>query len=213
MRILAIDTAAAHCAAALLEDGVVRGTLSEVMGRGQAERLVPMAQSLLEAAGTDFRHLDAIAVGIGPGNFTGIRISVSTARGLALALGIPAIGVSTFEALAWGHDGPVLVALDAGRDRLYVQGFRGADLSPRLTDRTALHHVALPPSTLVLGHDATRLAGIVDARPGSGNTVPAPEIFAMIAATRAAPHAPPAPLYLRTADAALPAEGPPTLLD
>jgi tRNA threonylcarbamoyladenosine biosynthesis protein TsaB len=70
------------------------------MARGQSERLVPMLEDLLAEGGVAWRDLDAIGVGIGPGNFTGIRIAVATARGLALGLRVPAVGVTGFDAPA-----------------------------------------------------------------------------------------------------------------
>ena len=97
--ILAFDTSAAHCAAALLRDDAIFGERVDPMAKGQAEHLMPMLLEVLAAGNAELADLDAIAVGIGPGNFTGIRISVSAARGLALALGIPAVSVSTFEVM------------------------------------------------------------------------------------------------------------------
>ena len=82
--ILAFDTSAAHCAAALLRDGEIVTSCAEPMTRGQAERLMPLLHEVLALGGCTWADLDAIGVGIGPGNFTGIRISVSAARGLAL---------------------------------------------------------------------------------------------------------------------------------
>ena len=213
MRILALDTAAAHCAVALVESGRATGTLTEKMDRGQAERLMPLAQTLLASQGLVWRDVDALAVGIGPGNFTGIRIAVAAARGLALALDIPAIGVSTFEALAHGTEGPVLASLDAKRERFYLQGFGMADMPPRLSDLVALRHFALPAGTLVIGHRARELADILELHAGPEDEVPPPEAFALVAAARPGPHVPPAPLYLRTPDAAPPAELPPAILD
>ena len=96
--IVAFDTSAAHCAAALLSGDRVLAARAEEMGRGQAERLMPLLEEMLADAGAAWRDLARIGVGVGPGNFTGIRISVSAARGLALALGVPAIGVTTFDA-------------------------------------------------------------------------------------------------------------------
>ena len=97
--VLGFDTSAAHCAAAVLDGERCLATRVEEMGRGQAERLMPLLEELLAEAGLNWRDLHRIGVGVGPGNFTGIRISVAAARGLALGLGIPAIGVSTFDAI------------------------------------------------------------------------------------------------------------------
>lgn len=213
MLILALDTAGAHCAAALVEGGRVRASLTEAMDRGQAERLMPVAQALLADEGVTWRHLDAIAVGIGPGNFTGIRISVAAARGLALALDIPAIGVSTFEALAHDAEGPILVSIDARRDRLYLQGFGQAELSPRLVGRSGLRHIALPPATLVIGHRARELAEQMDLTAGAETGMPPVEAFGLVAAIRPGPHPAPAPFYLRPPDAAISADLPPDILD
>ena len=91
--------------AALLAGDRVVACHHEEMKKGQAERLMPMLSEVLADAGVDWGALDAIGVGVGPGNFTGIRISVSAARGLAMSLGVPAVGVSAFEAMAFGAEG------------------------------------------------------------------------------------------------------------
>lgn len=127
--ILAFDTSAAHCAAALLVGDRIVASAFEEMQRGQVERLIPTLQSVLDQHGAVWEELDAIGVGIGPGNFTGIRIAVSAARGLALGLGIPAVGVSGFESccdVLVPQLGPrILVSLAAPRNKAYVQEFRG----------------------------------------------------------------------------------------
>ncbi|MEP0563146.1 MAG: tRNA (adenosine(37)-N6)-threonylcarbamoyltransferase complex dimerization subunit type 1 TsaB, partial [Paracoccaceae bacterium] len=124
-KILAFDTSGPHCAAALLENDAIFGETILEMKRGQAEALMPLLEETLAARGLAWGDLDALAVGVGPGNFTGIRIGVSAARGLALALGIPAIGVSAFEAMAFQHMGEsCLICLPAPRDQAYVQTFR-----------------------------------------------------------------------------------------
>ncbi|MCY4152278.1 MAG: tRNA (adenosine(37)-N6)-threonylcarbamoyltransferase complex dimerization subunit type 1 TsaB [Aestuariivita sp.] len=120
--LLAFDTSAAHCAAALLSAGCV-SVMEKKMVRGQAENLLPMLCRLLSDANLDFTDLQGIGVGIGPGNFTGVRISVSAARGLGFGLQIPVIGVSTLEALAWGFSSPVLAAVPARREQIYAQLF------------------------------------------------------------------------------------------
>jgi tRNA threonylcarbamoyl adenosine modification protein YeaZ len=112
---LGFDTSAAHCAAALVMGDRLLVQRHEDMARGQAERLMPRLEEVLRAEGLGWSDLSAIGVGIGPGNFTGVRIAVSAARGLALALGIPAIGVSTLEALAEGGPRPLTEREDARR--------------------------------------------------------------------------------------------------
>ncbi|MEM9972140.1 MAG: tRNA (adenosine(37)-N6)-threonylcarbamoyltransferase complex dimerization subunit type 1 TsaB, partial [Pseudomonadota bacterium] len=79
--------------------GEIVASRHEDMAKGQAERLIPMLEEVLADVGAAWEELDAIGVGVGPGNFTGVRIAVSAARGLAMGLGVPAVGVTAFEAL------------------------------------------------------------------------------------------------------------------
>jgi tRNA threonylcarbamoyladenosine biosynthesis protein TsaB len=96
----------------------------EAMATGQAERLMPLlAGGAGRRAGSGGATCQALAVGTGPGNFTGVRIAVAAARGLALGLGVPAIGVTRLEALAHGLPRPVAVVEDARRGEVYVQAF------------------------------------------------------------------------------------------
>ncbi len=190
--ILAFDTSAAHCAAALLCAGKMTVRIDE-MARGQAEHLMPMLEEVLAAQGLTWQDLDAIGVGAGPGNFTGIRISVAAARGLALGLGVPAVGVSNFDAAAYGLARPVEVLIPAPRDQAYAQ---------RLTET---------------GAEAPRLLAPEDARPEApALPLPAEEMvanIARIAAERFATEtARPAPLYVRAADAAPSRDAPPVIL-
>lgn len=134
MIVLAIDTAGAGCHAALYDpdQDIVLGAAGADIGRGHAERLMEFIDAALDAAGMDIEEIGLIAVTIGPGSFTGIRVGVAAARGLALALGVPAVGVSTLAALAAGRPGPLLVAMDARRDEVYWQLFTadGAAATP-----------------------------------------------------------------------------------
>ncbi|MDA5095245.1 tRNA (adenosine(37)-N6)-threonylcarbamoyltransferase complex dimerization subunit type 1 TsaB [Aliiroseovarius sp. KMU-50] len=213
--ILAFDTSAAHCAAALLRGDEIVALRHEEMAKGQAERLMPLLEEVLAEGGASWSDLDAIGVGVGPGNFTGIRISVSAARGLALSLGIPAIGVSTLEALAFGVDTTILCSVDARREMLYTQAFNdGTASSPILT---SFDDIPLPnpkAEANVVGHRAGEIAN----RTG-GQVVAAafPFTEAIARKTKARMHnvqlPRPAPLYIRTADAAPPRDPAPVILD
>lgn len=121
--VLGFDTSAAHCAAAVVSGGRVLATRTEPMTRGQAERLFPLLEQVLADAGVDWHRLSAIGVGVGPGNFTGVRISVAAARGLALSLGIAAHGVSVTEAAAYGTPRPCRAVVPLRGDEVVWQDF------------------------------------------------------------------------------------------
>lgn len=130
MNILAIDCSAALCAACVFDtaSGVERGRVVLDLGKGHAEHLMGVVADAITQAGLTYGDLGAIAVAVGPGSFTGIRVAVSAARGFALALGIPAIGVSTLEAIAAEARqdlGPcvVLVALGSSETGVQVSGY------------------------------------------------------------------------------------------
>ena len=200
--VLAFDTSAAHCAAALLlPDGRVLTRL-EPMEKGQAERLMPLLEDLVQAAGLGWRDLSRLAVGTGPGNFTGVRIAVAAARGLALGLGIPALGIPRLEALAHGLPRPITVIEDARRGEVYVQAFGTEDPEARLLEPSDLAHVVTTP------HVTGNAAG----PDGLPPAMPLTEAMARIAAARPLPQPRPAPFYLRGADAAPPSDPPPVIL-
>jgi len=206
--ILAIDTSAAQCAVALVGAG---DPVAErrPMERGHAEHLFPMIETVLERAGAAYADLTRIAVCTGPGSFTGIRIGVAAARGLAFGRGVPAIGISRFEALAVEAGGPVSICLAGRGGTIYLQSFGadGAPLGAPAAVNAAELSVAIPAGV-------RRIAG--DAAPGTDillpDGLPDPVVLARLAVDRA-PGPRPAPLYLRGADAVLPRAGPPRLLD
>jgi len=184
--ILAFDTSAAHCAAALLSGDTLLAQVEEPMAKGQAERLLPLLEEVLASADKTWADLDRLAVCTGPGNFTGVRIAVAAARGLALGLNIPAIGVTVLEARAHALPRPLVVAMDARRGAFYVQTF-GPESPARLSD-------------------------IIPEGPQHPPLFPLAEAIARVAATRD-PDGPPSPFYLRGADAAPPSDPPPVILD
>ncbi|MEL7398906.1 MAG: tRNA (adenosine(37)-N6)-threonylcarbamoyltransferase complex dimerization subunit type 1 TsaB [Pseudomonadota bacterium] len=184
---LGFDTSAAHCAAALLSGDEVLVARSEDMARGQAERLMPMIEEMLTRMGFGWSDVTRIGVGVGPGNFSGIRISVSAARGLVLSLGIPAIGVSTFVATKRTAPERSIPAVPAPQNQMYIAP---EGESPRLVPHAEDGHTAWPPKPETL---ATNIA--------------------LIAIEATAPFTRPAPLYIRSADAAPPRDTPPVILN
>ncbi|MBK1636983.1 tRNA (adenosine(37)-N6)-threonylcarbamoyltransferase complex dimerization subunit type 1 TsaB [Rhodovulum adriaticum] len=213
--ILAFDTSAAHCAAALLRGDTVIASDRAEMSRGQAEALVPLLERLMAQGGCGWADLDALGVGIGPGNFTGIRISVALARGLSLALGVPAIGVSGFAALAEGEAGALLLSLPAPRDGVYLQAMSGGDAQgdPVLASPEAPPTGLAPAGARVIGHAADRIGAALGlpAQPRALDDI-APRIARVAARRLGTPQPRPAPLYIRPADAAPPADPPPAIL-
>ncbi len=215
MRVLAIDTALAACSAAVLDtDHGIVAAESLVMERGHAEALMPLIARLMDEARTAFRELDRVVVTTGPGSFTGLRVGIAAARGIALAAAIPAIGLSTLSALAaplMDADAtvPVIAAIDARHDHVYLQVFEagGRTLTPpRLASlREAVEAAAAAPSCIV-GSGAQAIAAAM-ARVGIAAAAVeqrgAPDIawVARMGAVVPEGQSPPKPLYLRAPDA------------
>ena len=196
---LVIDCVSAACSAALLDgNGGVVAERHEVVGRGHAERLVPMIAELLEG-----RAADAILVDCGPGSFTGLRVGLAAAHGLAIGWGVPLAGYSApalLAAMAGAGGAPVAAALQGGHGQLFVQSFAGDPLEPAdilrsLTPQEAACAVSAP---LVVGSGAAEL---VAAR-GFGEAVDllprASLAFALPLPLRSLP---PRPIYGRAPDA------------
>jgi tRNA threonylcarbamoyladenosine biosynthesis protein TsaB len=145
MRLLAIDTALGACAAAVFDSdaGAIAAIESIAMARGHAEALIPLVARVMERAGMEFVELDRIAVTVGPGSFTGLRVGIAAARGIALAAGRAAVGVSTLSAyaapfIAVDRAAAVAVAIDARNDQIYFQLF-----GPGGRSLVSPHHVAI----------------------------------------------------------------------
>ena len=141
--ILGLDCATALCSVALVSGDNILAQNTKEMSRGQAEEIMIMANNALGETGTDPLALDCVAVTIGPGSFTGLRIGLSAARGLALAIAKPCIGVTTFEVAAMmigekiSDNNKLLVGIETKRDDIYAQLFDGK-MTP-LSPGAALH--------------------------------------------------------------------------
>ena len=216
MRVLAIDTALGACAACILERGQSEPVASESLplARGHAEALLPLIERVVARLDGGFAALGRVAVTVGPGSFTGLRVGVSAARAIALAAELPAVGVTTLSAyaapiIALGDDMVAAVAIDARHGQIYFQAIGPGGrtiIAPRIS--------AARDAARMLGGGPVRIAGsaagllaaearnigldaaIVDASP-------APDILwvARLGLVGALDRAAPKPLYLRPPDA------------
>ena len=124
--ILALDCSAAACSAALWRGGGLAAHRIAAMDRGHAEALMPMVERVMDMAASRYAELDLVAATVGPGSFTGLRIGLAAARGLALAAGVKALGVTSFAAIAEAlpdSDRGLAVAIDDRRGGVYWQEF------------------------------------------------------------------------------------------
>ena len=216
MLILAIDTALDACAAAVLDTGANKlvAEESQAMKRGHAEALMPLIARVMKASGVAFAALDRIAVTTGPGSFTGLRVGLSAARGIALAAGKPVVGLTTLTAYAApvvseNNAHPVISAIDARHDHVYFQ-VTGGDGSPLITPRVAPIAEALDAARFGAAHLVGNAAKILADRwpsdappPFRVDPSPAPDIawVAWLGAAVDPETAPARPYYLRAPDA------------
>jgi tRNA threonylcarbamoyladenosine biosynthesis protein TsaB len=219
--ILAIDTALDACAAAVLdtEAGKLIAQESQAMKRGHAEALMPLIGRVIAQSGIAFAALDRIAVTTGPGSFTGLRVGLSAARGIALAANKPVVGVTTLTAFAApvvskNGENPVISAIDARHDQVYLQVVSGNG-SSLIRPRVALIEEALNAWRFGAPHLVGNAAAILaqrwpaDARPPfKVDPQGAPDIawVAWLGAAVSPNTAPARPFYLRAPDAKLPKE-------
>ncbi|WP_068876682.1 MULTISPECIES: tRNA (adenosine(37)-N6)-threonylcarbamoyltransferase complex dimerization subunit type 1 TsaB [unclassified Phenylobacterium] len=206
--VLGLDTCLNACSVAVLDGETVLAHASAAMARGHQERLAPMAEAVMAAAGLPFSRLQRIGATVGPGSFTGLRVGVAFAKGLGSALGVPAVGIGSLEALAAEAQGLVAAVIDARRDQLYLQVFddghalMAPDVLPVGTAAARLTELAMGRALTLVGSGAPLLA---DAAPGAHVLTPEgcdARAVARLAAAR--PAAPIRPLYLRAPDAKLP---------
>jgi len=213
---LALDCTGASCSAALFDDGVLLAERFEAMERGQAEVLLPMVAHLFAQAGRDSATLGTVAVGVGPGSFTGLRIALAAGHGLALATGARLVGISSLLAVAEAQpegEGQVIIAADSRRDDLFCLA------SGLWDDPVALSPGDAADALTAAGRGPLRLAGTgcdalvraLGARPdsppfqltGGPALAHAREIGKLALAGRGLHRA--EPLYLRPPDVSLPA--------
>jgi tRNA threonylcarbamoyl adenosine modification protein YeaZ len=216
MRVLAIDTALAACSAAVLDtdDAGIVASESLPMTRGHAEALMPLLARLMQGAGMEFRDIDRVVVTTGPGSFTGLRVGISAARGIALAAGKPAVGLSTLAAYAAPHMAtdetvPVVAAIEARHAHVYLQVFGPGGrthTAPRLSPLAEAVRAAAAARSCIVGSAAQSVAvGLsdLDPSPTAVDARPAPDIAWVASMGAVVPErkSPPKPQYLRAPDA------------
>jgi tRNA threonylcarbamoyladenosine biosynthesis protein TsaB len=216
MRILAIDTALEACSAAVfdLERGGVTASEMLPMARGHAEALTPLIARVMDLAGAEFADLDRIAVTTGPGSFTGLRVGISAARGIALAAGKPAVGLSTLAAfaaplIAEDDSTHVVAAIDARHSQVYLQvfGIGGRTLvAPRVASVRDAARAAITGPARLVGSAANQVAAAWPRGADPPLLVEhhsAPDVgwVARLGAAAADGYGRPKPLYLRPPDA------------
>ena len=218
MRILALDGALARCAAALVEDGEVVAIRQAAATRGHAGLLPPMAEAVLAEARIAAAGLDAIAVTVGPGSFTGLRAAIALAQGLAAGAGCPVVGVGVAEAMAaalpnlGGRE--LWVAIDSRRGRVFLHR-AGSALNIMVPEAMALDELPAPTARLAIAGDAAiEVAGRLAAMDAdvmlTDVRLPPIRQVALVAASRLLGHIPPLaaqPLYVDPPEAKLPKSG------
>src|SRR6266851_4347564 len=222
--LLAIETAGSGCSAAVARGGTMLAAEYRALRHGHAEALFPMIERVMEEAGLAPSQLDAVAAAIGPGGFTGIRVGLAAAHGIALSVGARLIGISSFAAVAAGIGGvgdgeceSLLVALDSRRADLYVQLFGRDAASPLgapqalLPDHLGDYVARVTVGRLLIAGDAAEAAAAAlhgrvpcviaaDSAPDAQG-VAAAALVELRSGTMAGPVR---PLYLRPADVTLP---------
>jgi tRNA threonylcarbamoyladenosine biosynthesis protein TsaB len=201
---LVIDTCLAACQVGLFDGARMLAGATEAMERGHQERLAPMAAEVMATAGAGFADVALVAVTIGPGSFTGLRVGLAFARGVALASSARLAGIGTLAALAASGEGRTAAAIDARRGHVYLQAF---DAGRPLTEPDILTLADAAAQLQALGGGALTLIG-----PGAGllgelipsaalDPRPAPDLVALGRLAAATPNPDVRPLYLRAPDA------------
>lgn len=209
MNLLAIDTALDRCSVGVAAGDRPPVLVSETIGRGHAERLFGMVSTAMAEAGLDFAGLDRIAVTVGPGSFTGVRVGIAAVRGFALVTGCPVAGIGTLDVIAEAARAiagpvPVMAVLDAKRDEVYAQAFdaEGRPLGEPAA-ATAAEFAGRIVGGMVLAGSGARLVAAALPAARIVHEDSAPDIAALVRLGLEAqlPAGPPRPLYLRPPDA------------
>lgn len=211
MKLMVVDTALGLCTAGVFEahGAEVRllGLRSEPMVKGHSERIAGFARDAAADAGVAFADLDRIGVTVGPGSFTGLRVGLAFAQGLAAAFDRPAVGISALDALAAsaGTAHEIAALIDARRGQVYARFWRGGQpdgpAGAMALDAAAARVATMGPDGVIVGSGAALFAEAAAGPRLMGLVGPAPEALARLTAAADPHHARAQPLYLRAPDA------------
>lgn len=210
MRCLGIETSSRQGSVALVEgDQVVSLRLHHELNR-HGERMLPLVEELLAEAGWPLHSLDRIGVGIGPGSFTGLRVGVALAQGIALGLGCPVVGVGSLHAMAFAApatDVPTAAVLDARRDEYFVALF--SEAGTELVAPRTVGQVGAEQALIELAGGPVRIVGLPAIRWSNGfqsdlTDLPSATATGRLAALLEPAEHPALPAYVRAADAVKP---------
>ena len=216
MKVLALDTAMNAGSVAVADGPDILSCVTEPNSRTLAERLMPMVEQALDAAGLGYADLDRLGVTIGPGTFTGMRIGMSAARAMALASGLPLVGLSTLEVIArqaadaHPSENTITVCFDARRNEAYIQAFDcvGGDVTaagdPAILPVDQVRDQLAGFDGLVVGSGVPLVADMPGLRVGEGFDGIDVATLASLSLDRPVPDHLPDPLYIRAPDAKLP---------
>jgi tRNA threonylcarbamoyladenosine biosynthesis protein TsaB len=195
--VLALDTCLNACAGAVVRDGAVLSKIVDPMQRGHQERIAGMTGELMASANLTFADLDRIAVTVGPGSFTGLRIGLAFAKGLGVALDIPCVGVGVLDVLGRQAEGRVLAALDARAGAVHVRMFDNGVPDGEASTLSVADAGLMAAPDVLIGDGAALLS---PAYREAKVVVPDACDPAIVAALGAAdPPAPADPIYMRAA--------------
>ncbi len=206
MRVLAIDTALGLCSAAVVDGEAVLATRSEAMLQGHQERLAPLVAEAMADSGLGFGDIDRIAVTVGPGSFTGLRVGLSFAKGLGFARDLPVLGFDSLEVIAASvpRDGAGLVLIDARRGQAYVRRFNGGH-PVGISEAVRVEDLGTGPvPDWIDGPGSDLAAALFPEARVEVRTAGDPVALARLAMMAAPADHLPEPIYLRAPDAKLP---------
>jgi tRNA threonylcarbamoyladenosine biosynthesis protein TsaB len=222
LRVLGIETTTLQASAALVEGGQLVATRTHARPKQSAEQLLPMIAELLASAGWSRTALDRIGVSVGPGSFTGLRVGIACAQGLAMGLGVPLLGVTSLRAMARAVpesiSGVRCALLDARRGEVFAAAYQAGPQAAELLAPLALAASAARASLeraiaapIVWVGSGLSLAGIEPSRSFPEADEPSAAAVGQLAEALEPAEHPPVPVYVRDAGATLPDLGVPTL--